>query len=214
MDQPILECLSAEQLAADREWWAIYYDSFPSAEREPASVIVKSVRDFVGLAFRTRMAGNTVGIATTHLLAQPAAVFLVYLAIVKKHRSARLGGPLFEYADSCSEARIRAQGRHSLGLIWEVDIPGGSASEEMHVRQKRIEFFERYGGVVLRHAYMQPPVSGAAVPMRLMFRPAPEVPPPSDSTIDALIRAIYFEKYAAVNGIPSQTLTGLLQARV
>ena len=211
MEQLILDCPSAELLATDQRWWTIYDDSFPRKEREPESVILKSLAISAGLAFRARLAGSTIGIASTHLLIQPSAVFLVYLAISRGHRGAGFGGPLMECAWSCSEARLREQGRSPLGLIWEVDIPGeASTNEENLLRQRRVDFFRRHGGVLLHSTYRQPPVNGITVPMRLMFRPATGVPPPNAGTVDALVRAIYFEKYAAVNGLSRETLADLL----
>lgn len=210
--KPILDCPSAEELAEDQRWWAIYVDSFPPEEREPQSVILDSLRASVGFAFRARLRGRTVGIASTHLLLQPAAAFLVYLAIDEQQRSSGYGGSLLEYAWSASAKRSRERGYSPLGLIWEVDIPGAAATPaEKLLRQRRVAFFQRHGGILLPHIYRQPPVNGTeAVPMQLMFRPAPGVPPPGDQTIDALIRAMYLEKYGTVNKLPRKTLEDLL----
>ena len=77
-----LECVPSDALAGDAAWWRIYEESFASAAREPAEVILRSVREGVGLALRAADAsGTTIALATTHLLKRPAAVFLVYLAV-------------------------------------------------------------------------------------------------------------------------------------
>jgi GNAT superfamily N-acetyltransferase len=182
-----LECVGAEQLAKDEAWWEIYRASFPSYAREPADVILESVRRGVGLAFRVRRDGATIGIATTHLLLNPAAVFLVYLAIAPAHRDTGLGRDLLEFAWSTSAARLR----EPLGMIWEVDPVEG-----------RLAFFQRHGGVVLTRPYLQPPVNGVEpVPMQLMFRPAENGSFPDAPGTDALVQAMYDEKYGAVNGV-------------
>ena len=208
------DCPSADELAGDKESWRIYEESLPPEEREPSEVILDSLRRSLGAALRARHAGVTIGIATTHLLLDPAAVFLVYLAIDSRYRDAGNGAMLFEYAWSSSEVQLRGRGYNPLGLIWEVDDPreAGNPNEEL-LRRRRIRFFERQGGAILARPYLQPPVNGTEpVPMQLMYRPSKGVTMPDAATIDALVRAIYFEKYGGMNGIPSQTLQSLLTA--
>jgi hypothetical protein len=81
------------------------------------------------------------------------------------------------------------------------------------LRRRRVLFFQRQGGAILSRPYRQPPVNGTEpVPMQLMYRPSRGVTMPDAATVEALVRAMYFEKYGWVNGIPSQTLQGLLTA--
>lgn len=207
-----LDCPSADKLAEDRQWWRIYEDSLPADEREPPEVIIDSLRRSVGLAFRARRHGATVAIATAHLLFHPAAVFLVYLAVKSGFRGAGIGGMLFEYASQSSAERLHENSHQPLGLIWEVDDPADAedTAEELR-RRRRVRFFERHGGSLLPRPFSQPPVNGPhAVPMRLMFRPDQGVSIPDAATVDALIRAMYFEKYGKVNGIRTEILQGLL----
>jgi len=200
-----------QKLAGDRSWWKVYEESFPSCEQEPNEIILKSLRCGVGLSFRLRSQGCTVGIATTHLLLQPPAVFLVYLAIDRDHRQQGLGRPLLEYACSTSAARLGELGLEPLGMIWEADTINDTQSVKAEDRVRRVRFFERLGAFLLPNLYLQPPVDGIApVRMQLMYRPAKGRQFPSNSTVTALIRAIYFEKYGAVNHIPVETLNQLL----
>ncbi len=206
------DCPAAEALAQDHLWWEIYRDSFPANQREPAEVILDSLRKQVGLAFRVRVNGATAGLATTHLLREPPAVFLVYLAMDRGRRSAGLGGALLEYAWARSAARLRQRGLEAIGLIWEVDAPhpGGEAAETS-LRERRIAFFRRHGGAVLERPYLQPPLDGITpVPMQLMFRPAENTGALDAAAVKALVYAIYFEKYRAINQIPQATLQRLL----
>lgn len=196
---------SESEVAKDKDFWAIYKSSFPPNEMEPAEVILRSLRKGSGMTFRARSRGKTLGIATTHLLQSPAAVFLVYLAIDEAHRSSGCGGALFDYTWTCSAARLRAHGREAIGMIWEVDPDDSDQS------RRRIAFFERHGGVILERRYLQPPVNGPdAVPMRLMFLPRPGGVVPERATMDALVRGIYFEKYYGVNRISKEALTRLI----
>ena len=50
----------------------------------------------------------------------------------------------------------------------------------------------------------------AAVPMRLMFRPTEGEATMRPETVEALVRAIYFDKYGAINGIDRSILDELL----
>ena len=208
------DCPAADELAEDKESWRIYEESLPPEEREPSEVILDSLRRSLGAALRARHAGVTIGIATTHLLLDPAAVFLVYLAIDSRYRDAGNGAILFEYAWSSSEGQLRGRGYNPLGLIWEVDDPkeAGNPNEEL-LRRRRIRFFQRQGGAILSRPYLQPPVNGTEpVPMQLMYRPSQGASMPDAVTVEALVRAIYFEKYGGVNGVPSQTLQSLRAA--
>ncbi|HYW69771.1 MAG TPA: GNAT family N-acetyltransferase [Pyrinomonadaceae bacterium] len=208
----VIESISAEELELDTAWWRIYEDAFPADEREPSEVILDSVRRGMGMAFRVRRDDTTFGLATTHLLHHPAAVFLVYLAVASDERSRGVGGQLLQVAWEMGAERLSAQSLQPLGLIWEVD-PTGSAVPDAEVRQRRIAFFERQGGRVLIRPYLQPPVDGInAVPMSLMFRPA-DTETLSTESEEALVKAIYFEKYGGVNKIDRSILERLLLRR-
>jgi hypothetical protein len=210
----VFRCLSPDELASDRNWWTIYEDSFPADEREPREVIISSLLRGVGLAFAARSENETIGLATTHLLKRPPAVFLVYLAIARHWRCNGSGGALLEYVWRTSEERLSDWGLLAVGLIWEVDSPDQPADDrELENRARRIAFFRRHQGQLVSRPYLQPPVNGVApVPMSLMFRPAEGVATPDQTMIDRLVHAIYFEKYGDTNHIPHDILWRLLQA--
>lgn len=211
---PEFDCVAAAELSRDVAWWRIYEDCFPASERESAAVISRSLEAGVGLAFRATFAKTTVGLATVHLLRQPAAVFLVYLAITRTQRGQRWGSGLFEYAWRIGAQHLRDRGQEPVGLVWEVDRPDLKSEQEEAARcRRRISFFERHGGVVLRLPYVQPPVCDEPVPMHLMFRPPAGAGVPPEPECAALARAMYFEKYGAINGLPPGTLEQLLQAQ-
>ena len=208
-----VEGLTADELRVDDTWWRIYEDSFPASEREPSEVILESVQRGVGMVFRARRQGVTFGLATTHLLKDPAAVFLVYLAVAREERNRGAGGELLQSAWQLGAARLRAHGLQPVGLIWEVDAPQPAAGDA-EARQRRFAFFQRNGGHLLERSYLQPPVDGiAAVPMSLMFRSAEGEGTPTAETVDALVRAIYFDKYGAINKIDRSILEDLLSRR-
>jgi GNAT superfamily N-acetyltransferase len=209
----VFDSPSAEVLAADGALWQLYDSAFPSAEREPRSVILETQRRGDGVAVRARQNSNTVGLALAHMLRRPPALFIVYLAVVPELRSRHIGAALFEklWEEGCrrySQAGVKAE-----GMVWEVDIPERATSEQgLQQGRRRIAFFERLGGFLLRTPYFQPPVDGInPVPMHLMFRSAPGRSLHDGSAHPALVRALYFEKYHAANGIPQPVLEDLLQ---
>jgi hypothetical protein len=164
------------------------------------------VREGKGLALRASDESGTIGLATTHLLRQPAAVFLVYLAVDARHRGRGLGRQLLEHAWSESLARSR----DALGMIWEVDAAPPPGAEPTEGYRRRLAFYERCGAALLPAPYLQPPVDGRTIlPMQLMFRPAADGSPPNAETVRAMIHAMYVEKYHAMNGIPAEQLAAL-----
>jgi GNAT superfamily N-acetyltransferase len=201
---------SADTAGADRELWSLYAESMPAEEREPRRVIVASVAAGDAVLTRARQPAGTIGFAVTHLLKQPPAAFLVYLAVARQARGGGIGSRLFEYAWSTAERAAAERGYELLGVTWEIDDPdrAPNAAEREH-RVTRRNFFARLGGAPLAVAYLQPPVNGPVpVPMRLMWRGKAGQPSPD---VRALVRAIYFEKYGAANGVRTETLERLLE---
>jgi hypothetical protein len=202
----IFDAPDVAELERDAPFWALYEDAFPPNEREPRAVITGSVASGAGLAVRARDPG-TIGLATLHLLRDPPAPFLVYLAVARERRGAGVGGPLLERALALGAERLGAAGLSPRGCVWEVEDPAATQDPAARARrQKRIAWFERQGGRILPVRYRQPPVDGIApVPMLLMERP-----PGAFSDGRAVARAITFEKYGGANGIARPTLERLL----
>ena len=207
-----IKAATPAELRDDAGFWQLYATSFATAEREPAEVILRSIEQGPGFVLRALADGRTVGLAAGHVLEEPAATFLVYLAVDPAWRSRHLGRALFDATDRSGAVRLIERGRVTSGITWEIDDPAADVNpSERNVRQGRLRFFEKLGGRMLETRYFQPPVDGhTLVPMRLMFRPAVGQDLPTGVATEKLIRAIYFEKYHAINKIPSSTLEGLV----
>lgn len=207
------EACTAGALAADGRLWALYEASFPASERETRDAILASLRQGPGLVLRARLDGQTVGLATAHLLRDPPAVFLVYLAVEPSCRGRGIGRELLERIWGEGAERLRRAERPPCGMVWEAEDPGAAddpAGRELRLR--RIAYYRRCGGDVLDRPYRQPPLDGATCPpMRLLFRPAVGQPMPDRHAADALVRAMYFEKYGAINGIRAALLHNMLR---
>jgi GNAT superfamily N-acetyltransferase len=208
----VFDSPSAETLAADDALWQLYGSAFPSTEREPRSVILETLRRGDGVVVRARQNRNTVGLALAHMLRHPPVLFIVYLAVAAEFRSRQIGAAMFEKLWEEARRRYSDEGLKAEGMVWEVDIPERATSEQgFQQSRRRIVFFERLGGRLLPAAYFQPPVDGInPVPMHLMFRPAPGRSMHDIAAHPALVRALYFEKYHAANGIPEAVLQYLL----
>jgi hypothetical protein len=207
-----IEAATPAALRDDAGFWQLYAASFAKAQQEPAEVILRGIEQGPGFTLTALANGRTVGLATGHVLEEPPATFLVYLAVNQAWRSRHLGRALFDAADRAGTARLIERGRVTSGVVWEIDDPAADVSpSERTVREGRLRFFEKLGGRILETPYFQPPVDGhTLVPMRLMFRNAMGQDLPTGAATDRLIRAIYFEKYHAINRIPSSTLEGLV----
>jgi GNAT superfamily N-acetyltransferase len=202
---------TAEELVSDRDFFALYEASFPPDQREPVEVMVKTIRTGRGVVIRARSAGQTIGLASAHLLERPPAVFLVYLAVRPESRGRRIGSALFERIWQTGAARLEDRRLIPQCYTWEVEKPELAADDTARaLARKRIAFFQRCGGRELLPGYYQPPVNGPVpVPMLLMAKAAESQPmPPAHH----LVYAIYFEKYGAANGIPAETLAPLLES--
>jgi len=213
LDDVSFDSPAHEVLRADAAFWRLYASSFPSNEREPAAVILESIRQQVGVAVRARVGGATTGLAVGHMLQAVPVLFVVYLAVAPEYRSRRIGTSLFERLRLCGADRYATTGIKLTGEVWEVDGPEVAVcEEEMRQRQRRIAFFTRLGAQLLPNRYIQPPVDGvSSVPMQLMFRTSDERAPTGHPEVSIMIRAIYFEKYHRMNGIPRPVLEYLLR---
>jgi GNAT superfamily N-acetyltransferase len=209
----VFDSPSADVVAADGALWQLYDSAFPSAEREPRSVILETLCRGDGVAVRARNGANTIGLAFAHVLRRPPVLFVMYLAVAPEFRSRHIGAALFEKIWVAGSRSYSVRGTEAAGMVWEVDIPERATSEQgLRQSRSRMAFFTRLGGQVLPGSYVQPPVDGIApVPMHLMFRPAPGRSLPNDSARSALVRAVYFEKYHGANKIPQPVLEDLLQ---
>lgn len=207
-----MEILNRIQLEADQDWWALFSAAFLPDERDPVEVLLETVEHGHGLALAHRQEGKTIALGFVHLLTDPAAVFLVYLAVDPGHRSSGLGRQLLEFAWEEGARTLSEAGLPPLGLVWEVDQREETGDAAHGRREARLRFFDQLGGRPLPIEYLQPPINGPApVPMDLFFRPVPGLEQPDREGARRLARAIFVEKYGAMNRLPWWMLGALLE---
>ncbi len=176
--------------------------------------MIRSVREGKAIAIQGTNRGNTVAMAHCHLLKKPAAAFIIYLAVNEEMRRQHVGSKLFEAALEMSFQALRGEELEPLGALWEVERPElAKNSDDKDFREKRISFYEKLGGRVLDHHYILPPLADhlAMQHLQLMFKNAPGMSDPDHATLDAIIRGIYFQRYADIDGIPKDLLRQLLK---
>jgi hypothetical protein len=101
----IVETMDAAALVRDRQWWSIYEESIPVREREPREDILRALQQRRVLVIRARQEERTIGLAMVHLLQDPPAGFLVYLAVDRAARGVA-------WVAACSSMLCGSRGRH------------------------------------------------------------------------------------------------------
>jgi len=198
---PVFEIVTPASLAADPSFWALYDEAFPIEEREPRDVILRTAEGPGSLVACLRASGRTVGLATLQWLPSVAWAFLVYLGIDASRRGQGLGSRMMAHLAEAARARFAG----CQGIVWEIDDPARATTDaERRRRENRERFFAHTGGARVAVPYAQPPLTGGApVPMLLVALPL-DPAAPADGL--ALRRAIYRDKYGAVNGLSDSVL--------
>ena len=204
--------LRPQELVGDQAFWAIYEASFPPEEKDPPRVVLQTAEPSNGMVFCTRAEGRTLALATVQHLREVPYGFLIYLAVAPECKGQGHGGALLNFASQAVESSTPA----CHGLIWEVDRPQDADDEaERNKRTRRLGFFQRHAGRHLEAPYLQPALDGEhVVPMHLMTRLFAKSAPPDLGTINQMIQSIYFEKYAAMNGVSPLHLEDLLAGKI
>eukprot|EP01012_Entosiphon_sulcatum_P008223 TRINITY_DN1438_c0_g1_i1.p1 TRINITY_DN1438_c0_g1~~TRINITY_DN1438_c0_g1_i1.p1 ORF type:complete len:441 (-),score=60.25 TRINITY_DN1438_c0_g1_i1:570-1892(-) len=207
------EQMTTQELEDDKLWWEIYEKSFPEVEREPPEGILLESERF-GRVYRIRLNGNTAGLAVVHFLQEVPCGYLLYLGVTPSFRSLSLGSKLFSFVFDDVETAYQSAGKECLGLVWEVDPPWNADDvEERETRERRVRFYERLGAADFGGSYLQPPLRGGSpVPMTLMFRPCGQINAfPEPPQLLAIIRAMYWESFHGVNGVPLSVVEELFK---
>lgn len=210
----IFDCPTITELKEDKLWWEIYEEAFPSIEREPKEVILRTIEDKLGLAVRAKSLDNkeTLAIATVHFLRNSSVIFLVYLAVDKKTRSNGIGAKLMDRSWLFGKEFLAKEEILVKGMVWESShFDSAITEEEKEAHIKRESFYLRQGGKTLLDSYIQPPVDGnTLVKMKLYYRANDFIDETFDKeAINSLVRSIYWEKYNKANGISEKILREL-----
>lgn len=209
----IFDRASAAELRDDASFWRIYDDAFPADEKEPRTVILRTLSEMKGAVVRARNRSEddddlrTVGFAVVHDIPSLRARFLVYLAVARSTRGQGIGARLLREIQALPLPGHGGYGSGTCTLV-EVDNPDGIGDErERERRTARIVFFEKSGFRIIVRNYLQPPLGEGKRPVSMFLMAAGS---PGAET-GKIVRAIYAEKYGGMNGVPHQVLDDLLE---
>ena len=202
---------AAEGLAGDASFWELYGASFASTMREPAAALMAGMTAGSVIVVAAEDDTRTVGLAAVHLLHEPAATLVLYLAVAPELRGQRIGSTLLCHALGLARKKQAELGREPRGWAAQVDLPElAPTHEERELRRRTMLFFRGQGAKPLPCSYVRPPVRGSTPSAaRLLHAPDGGLPLKREE-VAALLRAIYFEKYGATNGIDPRLLESLL----
>ncbi|MES2219191.1 MAG: GNAT family N-acetyltransferase [Pseudomonadota bacterium] len=201
------EWLNADELAHAHDWWDIYTQSFPLAERDTKQQLILSLHKNIALIGCYRLQNSMAAIVVLYRMQAPAFAFLHYFAVAKAWRNKSLGSKLFPTILTEADKFVLENNQETLGLIWEVEDPTVAQTEQdRYIQIKRINFYERLGGKVFNSKFIQPAINNQnTVPMQLMYHSTKK-----KLSEQAIAAAIYFQKYQVINGTDTQQLNDLL----
>lgn len=198
-------------LDGDSSFWVLYGESFSPRRREPPRTLVEGVRSGKVVALVAEDDDQTVALAVVHLLERPAVGLLTYLAVTPELQGQRVGGTVLQQVVALAAERQRRRGREPRGWAAEVPLPELAPTQAERERRRRLLlFFRRHGARPLPCSYLLPPLRGGTpTAARLLHAPDGGMPLRRNE-VAALLRAIYFEKYGATNGVDERLLASLL----
>ncbi|HEX2548719.1 MAG TPA: hypothetical protein VHM20_02755 [Gammaproteobacteria bacterium] len=201
--------LTRQELQNDTSWWKIYENSFPPSERESQELLYQALEKNIIKIGCYAENNETIGISVIQPMHSLPFALMNYFAISNSHRNRSLGSLLFSQLTIASENFVKEYSQNYLGLFWEVENPDAESNlSEKLLKQRRVQFYKRRGAEVFKKIFFQPPIAGfSALPMRLMYYATK----PVDLQLEIEItKAVYFEKYHAVNRIQIEILSELL----
>ena len=148
----------------------IYEESFPRSERDDTQALLASIeagRRFCMVAHRNH---ELIGLAVLLALAEPGIQFLEYFAVDNHLRSLGIGTQFLGQLGT----ELRSAPSPASGIVFEVDQPDLAKSEERRLRERRIEFYQRSGAVLVECAptYRAPNLEHeGTLPSSLMWLP-------------------------------------------
>jgi GNAT superfamily N-acetyltransferase len=170
-----------------RQALALYESAFPPAERVPVEGIIDSIRQRGSASgtdgciphfFTVVQDSRALGLAFYGYFRHTRLGFLYYLAVQPDLRGRGLGAWLLRKAlEMLPQDAAATGGEPPRGLVWEVERPvDASTPADRDMRQRRINFYERSGALLMKGLdFLAPPLGEnlPAVMYHVMFLPAP-----------------------------------------
>ncbi|HTE23010.1 hypothetical protein [Flavitalea sp.] len=166
----------------------IYHEAFPTYERQSDEMIMARVNKGSCLLLAGRAGGKIVCMSVLWDFQETDYMFLDYFAVADNATGYQVGARFLRFIinDFLEKGRF---------LVMEVEHPDYGINQED--RSRRIKFYEKNGGVVLKNVrYFLPPLGGSDTPleMQLMLLPDPGRII-EEENIQPLITMIYSKVY-------------------
>lgn len=199
------------------EAFQLYDQSFPLDVREPHQIFVNSLQYAVeqkadNFHFLIGLEqGELVSLATAHYLAEVNTGFIVYLAVNENRRKKGRGSQTLKQMERLlnEDAIVNKQRNiHAISLESE-KLENAVTMAEKEACGKRNLFFQKNGYRLYDEIdYVQPPLhgEGESVPLNLLLKTLGKDCYAKEECKD-IVRAMYREKYARVNGIDEKILS-------
>jgi GNAT superfamily N-acetyltransferase len=164
----------------------LYEASFPPAERDPVEVIKERIlrrehndqqSDTISHFLIVKREAQVLGLASYAYFDSTRLGFLFYLAVDPALRGQGLGAWLLQKINArLSQDASACGGSPPRGLMWEVERPlDAETPAEQEMRQRRIQFYQRNGAVLLDQVdFLAPPLAPdlPSVMYHVMFLPS------------------------------------------
>ena len=134
----------------------IYVDSFPANERQP----IEKIRQWVDCGdyrlIAARQGDDLLGFSLLRLFENADFALLDYFAIARHHRGQGVGSALFRRTSDFALTEVPVS-----FMLLEVEDPAFGSQSEKSARQRRVGFYKRFGGRVVKNfQYLLPPLAG------------------------------------------------------
>lgn len=179
------------------EFYAIYEEALPKAERKSRTEIEKLVtrRDYRLLALLA--AGRVCAFAIVFVSTSAPVALLEYMATEKGQRNQGLGGKLFAQALAVAATRV---------LLVEVDAEREQAADTA-LRARRKQFYLRHGCIQIpKLDYRMPTLADQRPPMMdLLVHPNGQTLSLDPATLRTWLEVLYVEVYGRPKSDPAIT---------
>lgn len=148
----------------------IYEESFPRKERDNTQAVLASIESGSRFCMVAHRNHQLIGLAILLALVDLDIQFLEYFAVDSRLRNLGIGSQFLGHLGT----ELRSAPSPASGVTFEVDQPDLVEGEERRLRQRRIEFYERNGAVLVECApsYRAPNLEHeGTLPSSLMWLP-------------------------------------------
>ncbi|MGD0710829.1 MAG: GNAT family N-acetyltransferase [Bacteroidales bacterium] len=166
----------------------IYFDSFPSNERQPLPVMKKRIEEGRSKLYVGFHRDEIVCIAFMYHFNRSDFVFLDYMAVIERFRNHKIGSSFFSFLIG----KVVSAKKYLL-----LEVENYLFGNNIEQRKKRINFYVRNGAYLLKGTPYVLPSLDNTIPtdMSLMIAPKYKKDQLENKEIEIIFKLLYFELY-------------------